>query len=190
MLLTKEEFMTIKAPLVEDVLDRLRLLARLEAELLFQEFHNYPGSLPHFSDRISFAIAKVRDAVADALANVQPTDQLFVDLLPLIKDSLPKKLAEIAGDRITTHFPVQYQRNAIASSLASMLVYHEGIHLVEAQPAERLASRAVMYFQANQRLKKVIHDLEQGNGEVSSEQKSLVVDLLKKGGARSSLNVF
>lgn len=116
--------------LLLDVLVRLRLLARMEAELLFREYKNYPGkplfyyshspchtvhplhslpnllfkthhlttshhkcltvsypmtsvwqhlilfilpylsvgALPHFSERISFAIGKVTDAVTDALA--------------------------------------------------------------------------------------------------------------------------
>ena len=32
-----------------------------------REYNNYPGALPHFSERISFAITKVRDAVSLAL---------------------------------------------------------------------------------------------------------------------------
>jgi glutamate dehydrogenase len=101
MLLSKEEFMDIKKELVDDVLVRLRLLARLEAELLFREYKNYPGALPHFSERISFAIGKVTDAVTDALADVQPSDPLFQSLLPLIRENLPDKLAEVAWERYT-----------------------------------------------------------------------------------------
>ena len=41
-----------------------------------------------------------------------------------------RELDRLAGNRVSTHFPVQYQRNAIASTLAAKLVYHEGIHLV------------------------------------------------------------
>jgi glutamate dehydrogenase len=59
MLLEKEEFLAIKREIVADILDRLRNLARLEAELLFRAYANYPGSLPHFSERISLAIIKV-----------------------------------------------------------------------------------------------------------------------------------
>mmetsp|Transcript_3860 Transcript_3860/g.5309 ORF Transcript_3860/g.5309 Transcript_3860/m.5309 type:complete len:1017 (-) Transcript_3860:1740-4790(-) len=97
MLLSKEEFMSIKQELVQDVLHNLRNLARLEGELLFREYKNYPGQLPQFSERISFAIAKVTDAITDALADVQPEDALFKELLPLIRDNLPKKLADVAG---------------------------------------------------------------------------------------------
>jgi len=39
----------------------------------------------------------VTDAITDALADVQPEDALFKELLPLIRDNLPKKLADVAG---------------------------------------------------------------------------------------------
>jgi len=188
MLLSKPEFMAIKPQLVQDVLVKLRYLARMEGELLLREYNNYPGALPHFSERISFAIAKATDAITDALADVQPEDALFQELLPLIKENLPTKLAEVAGDRIPTHFPVQYQRNAIASTLASKLVYQEGIHLVEAQPNSRLAERAFAYFRADQNMKQIIEEIEESDS--LGEHKAVIVDILKRGGARSSLNIF
>lgn len=187
MLLAKEEFMAIKPELVEDVLVKLRNVARLEGELLFREFKNYPGALPHFSERISNAIAKVTDAVTDKLAHVQPEDPLFKELLPLIGETLPKKLNEVAGDRVPTRFPVQYQRNAIASTLASKIVYKEGIHLIETQPIERIADRAIEYFRAEKKMNKVIEDVEAGNIDAHKAQ---VVDILKRGGTRTSLNIF
>lgn len=48
MLLSREEFLNVKPELVADVVVKLKNLARLEAELLFREFSNYPGALPHF----------------------------------------------------------------------------------------------------------------------------------------------
>lgn len=191
MLLTKDEFMAIKPQLVDDVLVRLRQLARLEGELMFREFHNYPGALPHFSERISMAIAKVTDAITDALADVQPEDPLFQELVPIIAENLPKKLAEVAGDRISSKFPVQYQRNAIASSLASKLVYQEGIHLVETQPVEKLAQRAFAYYRMERNIKKMVTDLQ--NSEIhgpAQEHKPAIIDIMKRGGIRASLNFF
>ena len=146
MLLSKDEFMAIKEEVVDDVLVKLRHLARLEAELLFREYKNYPGSLPQFAERISFAINKVRDDVTKVLEGLEPSDPLFQELFPLIAEGLPKKLVEVAGDRIATRMPVQYQRNAIASALACKLVYKEGIHLVEAQPNDVVADRAIRYY--------------------------------------------
>jgi len=191
MLLSREEFLEIKPELVKDVLTRLRYLAAMEAELLFREFANYPGNLPHFSERISGAINKVTDAVTDALAEVNPGDPLFDELLPLIKENLPEKLAEVAWNRVPERFPVQYQRNAIASTLASKLVYQEGIHLVEAQPIERLAARAIMYYRESQSIEKLAAELETAEWSgMDEKKKALVVKLIKKGGARSSLEVF
>lgn len=192
MLLSKKEFMAIKPELVNDVLVKLRNVARLEGELLFREFENHPGSLPHFSERISNAIAKVTDAITDALADVQPSDPLFQELVPLIREeNLPKKLAEVAGDRISKQYPVQYQRNAIASTLASKLVYKEGIHLIETQPGEKIAERAFAYYRADKNIRKVVSDLEGDNWQgPSAQHKSLILDILKRGGARSSLSFF
>jgi len=188
MLLSKAEFMKSKPEIVEDVLIRLRHVARLEAELLFHEYNNYPGALPHFSERISFAIAKVTDAITDALANVNPEDKLFQELFPLIKDNLPKKLAELGGDRIASRYPVQYQRNAIASALASQLVYHEGVHLVEQQPLEHVAERAFAYYRASQKVEKIIRGLDKDSS--NNAEKSTIAKILKKGGARSLVDEF
>ena len=68
MLLSKEEFISLKAELVEDVIGILHLHASKEAELLFREYNNYPGNLPHFSQRISEAINRVTDAITNHLA--------------------------------------------------------------------------------------------------------------------------
>ena len=190
MLLSKKEFMDNKPEIVEDVLVQLRKLARLEGELLFREYNNYPGALPHFSEQISVAIAKVTDAVTDALADVQPDDALFKELFPLIKEGLPKKMLDIGGDRIGKNFPVQYQRNAIASALASKLVYKEGIQLVLIQPDDVIAKRAFEYYRQDQRIQKLAKEVETSSAPLSAENKAVIVDILNRGGARAVLNIF
>lgn len=47
-------------------------------------------------------------------------------LLPLFREHLPQKLAELAFDRVPTTLPPQYLRNAMACSLACRVVYTEG----------------------------------------------------------------
>jgi hypothetical protein len=130
----------------------------------------------------------VTDAITDALADVEPSDPLFQELLPLIKENLPNKLAEVAWDRVPTHFPVQYQRNAIASTLASKLVYQEGIHLVEAQPISRIAERAFMYYKENKAITQLANDLVEK--DVSQADKDKIVDIVRRGGTRTSLGIF
>lgn len=190
MLLSKEEFLSAKDELVADVLVRVKNLARLEAELLFREYKHYPGNLPHFSERISNAIGKVTDAITDHLQDVNPGDDLFNELLPLVKENLPKKLADIAWDRAEKRFPVQYQKNAIASTLASKLVYQEGIHLVETQPVLKVAERAIQYYREEQAIQKLVTDFETSKTSLSSENSKTIIDLLKRGGSRTKLGIF
>lgn len=47
-------------------------------------------------------------------------------LLPLFREHLPAKLAELAFDRVPMTLPPQYLRNAMASCLACRVVYTEG----------------------------------------------------------------
>jgi len=187
MLLSKEEFMANKDELVHDVIARLHVVARNEAELLFRAYKNFPGDLPHFSERISNAINKVTDAITDSLVHTNPGDPLFEELLPVIKETLPKKLVDLAWDRVPKGFPVQYQKNAIASSLASKLVYKEGIHLVESQPSEAVAERAFMYYREDLKIGQMCDRLESKD---LGEDKKIALDLLRRGGARTSLGIF
>lgn len=182
--------MANKPALVHDVVERLRLLARLEGELLFKEFKKQPGSLVHFSERISNAIAKVTDAVTERLAGVMPTDSLFKELLPVIRENLPKKLAELGGDRIAKRYPVQYQRNAIASGIAARLVYQEGISLIESQPLEKLADRAILYYLEDKKVQGVLAKLENQHFGDNAKIKPLVLEMLRKGGARTMVEGF
>jgi len=123
MLLTEEEFKANKEKIVEEVLMKLRSLAKSEAELLFREFSQYPGSLPYFSERISNAINLARDAITEQLENM-PEEQ-YEELLPLFRHHLPPTIVRLGFDRVRESVPPQYIKNAFASSLASHIVYHE-----------------------------------------------------------------
>ena len=189
MVLSEKEFLEIKEELVADVLVKLREFARLEAELLIKEYKNFPGALPQFSDRISMAISVVTDSLTDALSGLRPGDELFEELFPLVIENLPKKLAEVAGSRVKARFPVQYQRNAMASTLASRFVYNEGIHAVEIQPKELLAQRVIAYYREEKKISELLGSFENGP-ELAPEVRAKVVQLLRKGGARTLMNVF
>jgi glutamate dehydrogenase len=188
MLLNEAEFMAIKPELVEDVLKKLRELAQMEAELLFREFQHYPGALPHFSERVSNAINKAKDALGVYFADLQLDDPLFDELMPLFHEHLPKKLVDAAGDRIKSRIPIQYIRNAFASSLASKIVYREGIHFIESQPVEKLAERAVVYYREERRVQALLKDLEKS--ALPQEQKELTMELIRRGGVRAALGIY
>jgi glutamate dehydrogenase len=88
MVLSKDEFISIKKELVDDVIVKLKHVAKQEADLMFRAYSNFPGDLPHFSERISDSINRCTDAIADSLTNVNPGDALFEELRPLIKGKI------------------------------------------------------------------------------------------------------
>lgn len=188
MLLSKEEFVNNKDQIAADLIPKLRKIARLEGELMFREFYTFPGALPSFSEKISRAIAKVNDAVSAKLVNLQPSDPLFQELAPLIREGLPAKMAELGGDRITAKYPVQYQRNAIACALATKMVYREGTDAIMMQPAEKLGDRAAQYYRQEKVMEKLMQDIKTSKGALSPANQALVVDVIKKAGTRATLD--
>merc|ERR1712050_578097 len=189
MLLSEEEFLAIKDDVVSDVLKRLRELARLEAEVMFREYKNYPGALPHFSERISKSINRAYDSIRKSLADVQTNDETYNKLLPLfLNQHLPRKLAEVAGDRVTDRIPLDYLRNAFGKILASKLLYREGIHFLESQPEDRLAELAMRYVTEEKRVRELIAAV--GSSNLPTEKLTKVQELLKQGGTRSLLGVY
>lgn len=83
MLLSEETFVENKPAIVEEVIAKLRGLAKMEAELLFREYDMYSGSLPDISQVISNAINLTTDAVTVALDNLSADDR--EKLLPLFR---------------------------------------------------------------------------------------------------------
>merc|ERR1711988_1674903 len=70
MLMDREEFVSNKKSIVEDVQTKLKELARVEAELLFREYDADPSSpLPSLGIRIINAIIKTSDAIYNELEN-------------------------------------------------------------------------------------------------------------------------
>jgi glutamate dehydrogenase len=189
MLLSEQEFLDVKEEIVEDVLHRLRGLARLEAELLFREYKNYQGALPHFSERLSQAIMRTSNVIRKSLVNVERGDDLYVKLMPLfLEEYLPKKLAQVAGHRVDERIPIDYLRNAFASSLASKLLYNEGINFLESQPEDRLFPFALQYIEEEKKIHGLLTDVQESKG-LGEVDKSNVIELLRRGGVRSSLQM-
>ena len=138
-LLSRSAFEAQKAVIVAEVLERLRALASLEADLLFREYGRFPGALPDFSRRISEAINLVADAIIATASDDQVT-ALFQELAP---EHLPPTLARLAIES-PDKLPAGYARACAGSFVATRLVYGEGITHVEAlgkDPA-RLAAAA------------------------------------------------
>ena len=185
MLLSKEEFIANKPALVKDVLAHLRYIAQAEAKMLYSCFKKYPGTLPQFSERISFCINSVTDALIARLDGLQPGDPLLEELLPLVKMNLPKSLADLAWDRARDKMPLQYQKNSIASTLGSLLVYREGIMLIESMPEDRRAQAAIEYYRSMTETDALVQRLE--NNSATAEDSQRMLTLMKRGAARTAM---
>jgi glutamate dehydrogenase len=186
MLLTEDEFFDHKEEIVEQVLEKLRGLAKLEAELLFCEFEDYDGvSLPEVSQIISNCINTTTDALSLALELLSPDDR--EDLLSLFRAHLPKTIVDLAGDRIHTQVPDQYIKNAIASCLASKMVYKEGSKYISSLPPTKLASVALKYIAKEKEIAKLLETLDAS--DMPMKEKEMVQYLLEQGGARTALKL-
>merc|ERR1712216_88566 len=186
MLLSEEEFYQNKPQIVSEVLDKLHEYARMEAELLFREYENLGGSLPQLSKVVSGAVNAATDALTVALESYSEEDR--EKLLPLFRAHLPKTIADLSFDQVHQRVPSQYITNAVASCLASKLVYKEGTKFVEALPKDKLADCALRYLEAEHEIA-LLKDALEGT-EMPEKEKESILKLLDAGGARTALRVF
>mmetsp|Transcript_6089 Transcript_6089/g.15116 ORF Transcript_6089/g.15116 Transcript_6089/m.15116 type:complete len:1143 (-) Transcript_6089:205-3633(-) len=185
MLASKEEFFENKEAIVAEVLAKLRGFAKMEAELLFREAELYGESLPEVSKNISNAINAIKDTFSAALDSLPPEDQ--EQLVPLFRGHLPETLANLGFDKVHEKVPSQYIKNAIASTLASKMVYKEGTRFITELPTARLAEIALRYIQQEKEVAKLIDTLEKT--EMSSDEKKKILELLDAGGTRTALRL-
>ena len=185
MLLSEEEFFDNKQQIVSEVLDKLHQYARLEAELVFREFETYGGSLPQLSKVVSDAVNSATDALTVALETFSEEDK--EKLLPLFRAHLPKTMADLSFDHVHERVPAQYITNAIASCLASKLVYKEGTKFVETLPQDKLARVALRYLQAEHDVA-LLRDALEGT-DMPAKEKESILKLLEAGGARTAINL-
>lgn len=185
MLASEEEFFENKEAIVAEVLAKLRGFAELEAELLFKEAELYGESLPEVSQLISHAINSATDALSAALETLSPEDE--DQLISLFYSHLPKTLADLHFDKVRERVPQQYIKNAIASTLASKMVYKEGTRFIISLPDDKLAETALRYIQEEKEVIKLIETLK--TTDMSEEEKDKILSLLEAGGARTALSL-
>jgi len=184
MLLSEETFYKNKKQIVEEVLSKVRNLAKLEAELLFREGKVYDAPLPEVSKIISNSINAATDALSTALDTL--SDEDLEQLLPLFRAHLPKTLADLAFDDVHDKVPDQYIKNAISSSLASKMVYKEGTKFIDAQPKDKLADVALRYIRKEKEVTVLMDSLR--DVDMPDGKKEEILRLLDGGGARTALN--
>jgi glutamate dehydrogenase len=182
LLLTEAELLAIKGTFVEQVIDRLRLAARLEAELLFEVHRHHPAT-PHFE--ISILISLEINRLATALAARFP--RLEQEHPSLVREAvlayLPPVLAETAGERVWTQLPPSYRAQLVCTSIAASLVYREGLDYFRDVPESRLADLALSYELRDQTNRELVLEVQR-SGLASAPE---IARLLQIGGTRAAL---
>ena len=182
MLLTEREFLQIKRTFVEQVLAKLRELARREAQLLMRLHRHYPPvPLPSMSERLSQVMIRTADAIEAAIDTLQRDDAKLVR--QLVVDHLPPVLVETAGDRLWTQTPRAYLRWIMAKSLAARIVYREGFESLESMPAAAIAELAARYLRLELERTRLIEEVDQS--ALPSRQR--IAKLLAEAGILSTM---
>lgn len=127
--LSEEEFLAIRDTFVAEVLDILRRRARDEARLLFAEYRLGAGRRP--ASAISLDISLAINGLTELIeALFTRDDEPFAEdpeLRALFLDYCPPVLARNYGERLLERVPRSHQAAILAASLASRLVYGEGL---------------------------------------------------------------
>ena len=145
MLLDEDAFMEIKETFVEQVLVRLRDLARAEAELLARLHQHHPHSpLPEMSIQISKIMSRVSNSLIAHWNSM--TDEQQKELQRLVLEHLPQVLIDKVGDALWTEMPDAYLQWMMAKSLAARIVYREGFEYLETMEDADLAELALRYL--------------------------------------------
>ena len=182
MLLDESEFMEIKEEFVEQVLTRLRALARSEAELLARLHQHHPQSpLPEMSIQISEVMSRTADAVInhwDEMANEQ-----LENLKLLVVEHLPAVLIEQVNENLWEKMPSTYLKWMMAKTLAARIVYREGFEYLETMEDDDLAVVALRYLDLEQERKTLIDEITESN----LNSKEIVSTLLRYSGIFSTM---
>ncbi len=184
LLLSESELMAVKAIFVEQVLERLRRAARLEAELLFEE-HRLRPATPHFE--ISILLSLEINRIASALmARFPNLEREHVSLVrETVLDYLPPVLAEAAGERVWTRLPPSYLTQLVCTSIAAGLVYREGLDYFRDVADSRLADLALAYVVRDRTNRELVTEVERSGLARAPE----IARLLQVGGTRAALKL-
>ena len=181
MLLSESAFLAIKPRFVEEVLEKLRGLARNEAVRLFEDYARDPStSLPERAVALSRAILRTTDAIARHLAGITSDERPVVT--PIIAQHLPVSLHEAAGPAFE-RLPLAYRDRIVAARLAAHIVYREGLEFVDAVPYDRLGARCWAYYLAEREA----NDLAAAIVQSDLPHAERIARLLQSGGARTAL---
>ncbi|MAB83902.1 MAG: hypothetical protein CMJ24_10790 [Phycisphaerae bacterium] len=183
MLLSTEEFLRIKPVFVEEVLTKLRHLARLEAELLVGTWQRQKTkSMTSLCLRVSEVMIRAADAIESSIDDLGSDD--WDRLTQVVIDHLPPTLVKTAGDRLLSETPRPYLRWIMSKSLAARMVYREGCASLEAVSEDVIAPLALRYLQLEEERRLLADEVESS----SLDHKNRVANLLRNTGILTTMH--
>ncbi len=182
MLLDEAAFLRIKATFVAQVLEKLRDAARDEAVVLLGEARRHPSvPLPELSTRLSRAITAAADAIQPAVASWRSSEEaLFREV---VLGHIPRELSLTVGERIFTELPHAYLEWMVAKSVASRIVYREGIDFFASMESVAVAEIALNYLKKDRELRVLIGEVRTS----SLQHGQRIAFLLERAGTRAAL---
>lgn len=164
--LGEEEFLAIRERFVIEVLEILRQRARDEARLLFSEYRLGGGRRPAsvISRDISLTINGLTEIIEALFAQDSGSFAEDPELRALLLDYCPPVLARDHGERVLERVPRSHQAAILAATLASRLVYGEGLDWTARLLAVR-GSREVLsaYLEQEVRVQSLLEAVRAGN---------------------------
>ncbi|MDQ3233521.1 MAG: NAD-glutamate dehydrogenase [Pseudobdellovibrionaceae bacterium] len=146
--LSAQEFLDIKTVYVSEVIQILRKKADQEAKLLFRELSQEENrNLVDLSLLISKEINHLTDVLLEKLSeNIDNVlnDAFFQDI---VIRHCPPVLVEKYRDRILERLPDAHKIAIISSSIASYVIYKEGLGWMRTLPKARLFDALIVYMQ-------------------------------------------
>ncbi len=146
--LSAEEFIELKSIYVPEVIQILRRKADQEAKLLFRELAQEDSrNLVDLSLLISKEINHLTDVLLESLS--EESDKVLAD--PFFQDIVirhcPPILVEKYRERILSRLPDAHKIAIISSSIASYVVYKEGLGWMRTLPKAKLFDALQIYMQ-------------------------------------------
>ncbi len=184
LMISQEEFLEIKPQYVQEVLQRLREVAGLEARLLFEERKRRPTTpLVDLSILLSREIRRVNDALT---ADYERVSENHRDLIEqCISEHIPPSLLAKAGERVWTVLPKSYRQEIVCATLASRIIYREGFDYFRDTPDSHLVDLTLAYFLRDRHNRELVEEIKASGLRHAAE----IAELLRIGGTRAGLHV-
>ncbi|MCX6128078.1 MAG: amino acid dehydrogenase, partial [Proteobacteria bacterium] len=168
--LSGEEFLAMKEEYVSDVIEILRKKADLEAKLLFRALSQEENrTLVELSMMISKEINQLTDVLLEKLS--ENNDQVLADpfFQEIIIRHCPPSLVEKYRERILERLPDPHKIAIISSSIASYVIYKEGLGWMRSLPKVQLFDALIIYMQKDKLASELINSVA-ASGILEREQ--------------------